>query len=127
MKIDEKCLQSVMEAIEEGANIFEPFQLCANDALPKGLKKYSWEQIVYHVRHCDGLNYLIGCSVLGNGAMIIVEDLSPKGHAHLKEIRSKGIIPTVASAWEDRKKDNIWALICAIGKGIISLIKKVSA
>ena len=127
MKLNDDCLVAVLEAVEESCTYYEPFRYNFSEPLHDKLKAYTHDQILYHIHYCDEFGYLEGCSILGNGAMIIVTDLSKDGHAYLKEVRSKGIVPTIKSAWEEHKKDNIWTLICAAFKGIVELIKKVAA
>lgn len=123
MKIDDKCTRALLEAIEEATTYYDSFCYTPDGDAPKQLLKFSHDQIVYHIRYCNESGYLEGCCILGNGGMITVDDLSKAGHDYLIEARSKGLLPTIKSAWETNKSDGLWALICAIAKEIANLVR----
>lgn len=87
MKLDPKCTFAVLAAIEEAVSCQGSFVYIAGDRKPKELEPYSDEEIAYHVHQCDLSGYLIGCSITGNGGMVMVEDLDPKGHEALAASR----------------------------------------
>lgn len=123
MKLNDRCTRAVLEAIEETSTYYDSFCYTPDGAIPKSLQKYSHDQIIYHIHHCDQNGYLEGCSILGDGGMIRVDDLSKAGHEYLKAARNKGIVSTIRSTWEEKKADGIWALLCAIWKAISTAIK----
>lgn len=118
MKLEAKCIKAVLEAIESATSCYDSFSCSALGDVPEKLKGYSHDQIAYHIRYCDTVGYLQGCSILGNGAMIIVEDLTPAGHEYLKEVRSRHLVPTIKEILEEKRKDGIRALICAFCRAI---------
>lgn len=111
MKLEPGCIKSVLEAIESSTSCYESFIYDFDKRLPDKLKRYSHEQIVYHIQYCNDMEYLKGCSILGNGAMVIVEDLTPAGHNYLKNLRSRGFLSAIADVWEEKKREGISVLI----------------
>ena len=118
MKIDHDCLVSVLEAIEETSTYYDSFQYAPDEGTPQKLRQYTHDQIVYHVQYCERSGYLEGCSILGNGAMVTVNDLSNAGHAYLKELRSEAFLPSVKNILTEEGKKGIAETILAIVKAV---------
>ena len=118
MRLNHKCVIDILEAVEKKSTYYDSFQYNASEKTPIELRKYTHDQIVYHIQYCDTAGYMEECSILGNGAMIIIKDLTPEGHTYLQNVRSKELIPTVKAVWHEKKKEGIGALICTIGKAI---------
>lgn len=105
MKLDDRCTRAVLEAIEDASTYYDPFCYTPDGVVPRQLQKYSHDQIVYHIHYCDESGYLKGCSILGNGGMITVDDLSKPGHEYLKDIRSRtlmGVLKNSVSELRDK-------------------------
>lgn len=92
MKLNPECINDVLMTVEETVTYFEKFQYVVDGNVPKRLQKYSHDEIVYHIQHCKRSDYLEDCEILGNGAIIFVNDLSPSGHKHLADLRENTII-----------------------------------
>lgn len=115
MKLDEKCTIAVLTAIEDAVSCRGSFVYATGDPKPKELKPYSDDQIAYHIHQCDLSGYLIGCSITGNGAMVFVEDLDPKGHSILEASRGsslkKALKKILSEAGSDAGKRGIIGLL----------------
>lgn len=107
MKLDPKCTIAVLTAIEEAVSCRGSFVYTTGEPKPKGLEPYSDDQITYHIHQCDLSGYLIGCAITGNGAMVFVEDLDPKGHEKLAESRESKLLNIGKQAFEDSAKDKL--------------------
>lgn len=100
MKLNPDCVRDVLLSVEANTNYdkmweFNPYNIQVN-----ALKKYSGEEIVYHVSQCDKANLIDGCRILELGKYVIISDLSPQGHEFIanttpepvwSKIKSKGI------------------------------------
>lgn len=108
MKLNLDCIRDIMLCIEDNTDLR---QCCCfidtslNEAMefadeiehPKDyqlklLKKYSNNELIYHVHYCIKAD-LITVSDQSDVYMLIIEDLTPKGHDFLAHIRPK-------TAWE---------------------------
>lgn len=124
MKLNDACLVAVLEAVEESCTYYEPFRYNFSEPLHDKLKAYTHDQILYHIHYCDELGYLEGCSILGNGAMIAVTDLSKDGHAYLKDVRSRTWTGVLKSTVVDCRNKGLKALIQS---GITAFAKWLSS
>lgn len=115
MKLDEKCTIAVLTAIEEAVSCRGPFVYTTGEPKPKGLEPYSDDQIAYHIHQCDLSGYLIGCNITGNGGVVFVEDLDPKGHSVLEASRGssakKALKKILSEAGSDAGKRGVLGLL----------------
>ena len=123
MKIKEECIRDVLMSIEDTVTCYESFHYIAADPAPKRLEKYSHDEIVYHIRHCNQLGYLTGCSFLGNGAMIFVEDLSTGGHEYLRNVRSNSTWGQIKQVLVSHKNESIKQLAKMVVQTLWQCIK----
>ena len=97
MRLNMDLVRKILLVVEENTDFdsyyrYEPEQ---NNNL---LRKYSHEEIIYHLYQCD-LSGLIEAEIPDDGTYAVVKDLTPKGHEFLTNIR----------------QDNIWNTIKGIG------------
>lgn len=118
MKIDQRCLISVLEAVEETSTYYEPFRYTPAEEIPQKLREFTHDQIIYHIQYCKECDYFSGCSIFGNGAMVAIDDLSTVGHTYLKEVRSRSVMATIKNTFADEGKKGIGAAIHAILKAV---------
>ena len=122
MKLNSKCLVSVLEAVEEASSYYNSFQYLTSEPAAGKLRKYSHDEILYHVNYCHELGYLQNCSILGNGAMITVSDLTPAGHAYLKQHRSNSAGAMLKNAIKEEQKNGIRSAVKLFLKTLFQLI-----
>lgn len=111
MKLDDNCIYAVLEAVEAASTYYDSFCYTADGVTPKQLQKFNHDQIVYHIHHCDEAGYLDGCSILGNGGMITVNDLSKAGHEYLKEVRGHTLWGVIKSAITECRNKGLKATV----------------
>ena len=122
MKLDPQCTIAVLAAIEDAVSCSGSFVYASGDAKPKGLEQYSDAQIAYHVNQCDLSGYLIGCQITGNGGMVFVEDLHPRGHEALANSRKSNSRQAIKDIASEAGKAGIIELLKAlitIAKGFL--------
>jgi hypothetical protein len=98
MKLNPDCIRDILLTVEAESGYNKGFYFHPNTPESKKwedfdyLKKYQYEEVCYHLRQCDDTGYF-SCRGhkkaltfwLGNG--FVVDDLSPKGHEFLNNIR----------------------------------------
>ncbi len=85
MKLNPDCTRSILLYLEEQTMPDKPFAFYIG-TLKEALGEFSEDEIAYHVYQCDYSGLFIGFSKVHNGPWII-EDLSPKAHDFLANIR----------------------------------------
>ena len=102
MKLNPDCIRDILLTVEELTDFNHYLEYRINsDVFPK-LSKYTHEEIIYHIRQCDKSFLILKVNYYDAGDCITIQDLSPKGHEFLANIRS----------------DNIWNNTKAISKKI---------
>ncbi len=107
MKLNTDCVRAILLTVEKCTDFNTPFEYEKDDCDYPLLKKYSHNEIVYHIKQCELSNLILGVSYVDGGEYVMVSDLSPEGHQFIANIRN----------------DNIWKKIKskAINLGITSL------
>ena len=102
MKFDPDCVRDILIECENSSDGFQ--ELCIEESnIPCTLSKYSWDKLLYHLMQCKSADLFDEHShedVLG---AFIVNDLSPKGHELLQNIRSD-------STWKKLLKKGLTSL-----------------
>lgn len=88
MRLNLDCLRDLLLTVEETCDFRNIMRYSKSDNNFKRLKKYSHEEIIYHVNQCDLSGLLIGLSMPDSGDFFVLSDLSPKGHQFVANIRS---------------------------------------
>lgn len=97
MKLNVDLIRKILVVVEENTD-FTTYYKYEPDNVDKRLKKYTHDEIIYHLYQCD-LSGLIEAEIPDSGDFAMVSDLTPKGHEFLANIR----------------QDNIWNTIKSIG------------
>lgn len=102
MKFNPKCIKDILIECER---VIEPYvELYIEETdIPDSLSKYSWSELLYHLEQCKLSGLFTEKSYEDTTGAYCINDLSPKGHELLTQIR----------------KDKIWNKI--VKKGISSL------
>lgn len=105
MKLNPECVRDILLEIEKvslyGKMYFYDGENLSEDSY---LAKYDFDTVIYHIRQCSWIGYLVGVK-WGISDGVYIEDLSPEGHVFLANIRS----------------NNIWSKVKDIGKRIGSV------
>ncbi|MDQ8820630.1 DUF2513 domain-containing protein [Streptococcus ruminantium] len=103
MKLNPDCIRDILLDVENKSTFNNEVQYLGPDDF-QTLSKYSYDEIMYHVRQCAENGFFIGKVeyYMGGGCTII--DLSPSAHEFLANIRkdtnwnkTKSIAKTVGS------------------------------
>ena len=123
MKLNPNCVRDVLLAVEESCDFKKILCYDQNSPAPSQLKKYTHDEIIYHMMQCSLSNLIVGFSSGDNGELITINDLSPDGHKFLENIREDTIwtkTKTVAAKIGSKSLD---ALIQISSNVITELIK----
>lgn len=111
MKLNPDCIRDILLTIEEKSNTKKALKFTSSCNVDR-LAPYTIEEICYHFRQCDLKGFLYNASPRGNERGYYVEDLTPKGHEFLENIRedtnwkkTKEIASKVGSFSLDMLKD----------------------
>ena len=88
MRLDPDCVRDILLEIESKVTFDETYDYQTTQTTEGRLAAYSPEEIIYHIRQCD-LNGFLSCTnwvIIDDG--VSVQDLTPKGHEFLANIRS---------------------------------------
>ncbi|WP_338630447.1 DUF2513 domain-containing protein [Clostridium baratii] len=91
MKLNPDCIRDILLTVEESTDFIHPLTYKINNNSHEKLSPYSHAEIAYHIRQCNLSNLLHGVNILDAGDIIVIKDLSPKGHQFLADIRSDNI------------------------------------
>lgn len=89
MKLNPDCIRDILLVIEEKAE-YGTVVTFTNECMHNLDKKYSRQEILYHLRQCEWADLLkrINWDAIGDCA---IADLSPKGHEFLANIHKNDI------------------------------------
>lgn len=90
MKLNPDCIRDILLSVEETTTYSKIFEFDADNIKHQRLKNYDGEEILYHLRQCNADDFFLSCKFTVDG-MCIVNDLSPKAHKFLADIRSDSI------------------------------------
>lgn len=91
MKLNPDSIRDILLTVEELTDFNHYLEYRINsDVFPK-LSKYTHEEIIYHIRQCELSNLIYNVHYYDGGENIIIQDLSPKGHEFLSNVRSDSI------------------------------------
>ncbi|MEL3956893.1 DUF2513 domain-containing protein [Caldifermentibacillus hisashii] len=89
MRLNPDCIRDILLVVEETTS-YSNFMEFYPDNEIETLKPYSSEEILYHIKQCELSGLLTKVTwFMGDGCLI--QDLSPKGHEFLANIRSENI------------------------------------
>lgn len=91
MRLNSDCVRDILLMVEEKVDYHRIFELEFGDSLPTKLKKYSNEELLYHIRQCNLANLIIEPHFFDGGKYVTISDLSPDGHQFLANIRNDNI------------------------------------
>ncbi len=102
MRLNPDCIRDILLTVEEtttylkGMSYYnresELYNRYPNTGFEfKRLKKYSHDEIVYHVRQCKMAHLITGVIIADGGDGIKISDLTPNGHEFLANIRSDNL------------------------------------
>lgn len=88
MKLNPDCIRDILLAVEEETDGERIFHYDRQNQKHSQLAKYDHNEILYHMRQCSISDLIVGFKAFDSGAMVLISDLSPKGHEFLANIRS---------------------------------------
>lgn len=114
MKLNPDCIRDILLTVEEltDFNHYLEYRINANSF--DKLSSYTHEEIAYHIRQCELSNLIYNVHYYDGGENIIIQDLAPKGHEFLSNIRSDSI-------WSNTK-----AVASKIGEISLEALIKIS-
>ena len=104
MKLNSDCIRDILLSVEEDCDYDRVMDYDRDSDSNFRLKKYTHEEIIYHIRQCEYSNLIVNATYYDGGKHIIIDDLSPDGHQFLANIR----------------EDTVW-------NGVKSIAKKVGS
>lgn len=91
MKLNPDCVRDILKAVEAVTDYDHTFWYDRNDQCVDGLKSYSHEEILYHVRQCYSAGLIESWQPYEAGDSFQISDLSPAGHEFLANIRNDSV------------------------------------
>lgn len=113
MRLNLDCVRDVLLCVEENTGLYKSCYFV--ESVPPGCeeffdidihipsyqvdlgKKYSNEELIYHVNYCIKSDFVSDSGYITNG-MIQIEDLTPAGHEFIANIRNDSVWNKVKSA-----------------------------
>lgn len=123
MKLNPDCVRDILFAVEETVDYYTMFEYVAVDGVHEKLKKYSHDEVVYHIHQCNLSGLLHGCDINISGAYVRIEDLSPAGHEFLSNTRKNAVWEKVKKVGDEIGSDSLRSLAAIAGQMIRQLIK----
>ena len=90
MKLNPNCVRDILIQLENDLDFPNSIQYRITDE-NRILPQYDWYEIVYHIRQCDLYGFITGVHFYGNYDSFTVNDILPKGHEFLANIRQDKI------------------------------------
>jgi hypothetical protein len=90
MKLNPDCIRDILLTVEETTTYSKLFEFDEDDIKQERLKTYNGEEILYHLRQCKADDFFLDCKFTLDG-ICLINDLSPKAHRFLADIRSDTI------------------------------------
>ena len=88
MRLNPECIRDLLLTVEDTTTISNAMEYYIDqDNFPR-LANYSHEEILYHIRQCKMAELITNAHFYDGGDLVIIPDLSPKGHEFLENIRS---------------------------------------
>lgn len=91
MKLNPDCVRDILLEVEESTDYHSDFDYNLKEPCPSRLRKYSHEEILYHVNQCQLSDLILGVHHYDGGNHITIADLSPDGHKFLEHVRQDNI------------------------------------
>lgn len=90
MKLNPDCIRSILLSVEDTTTFTYSFEYEIGKTYPL-LSTYSHEEILYHIKQASLNGMFTNVSYYDNGDYVYINDLSPKAHEFLANIRSNDI------------------------------------
>lgn len=94
VKLNVDCIRDILLTVEENTDFSDNFHYSVDEhpnSMYQYLSKYTYDEIIYHVSQCEKSDLISDVSYSDDGEIFTVQDLSPKGHEFLANIRAKTI------------------------------------
>lgn len=101
MKRNMDLVRDILLCVEETTTPCVKWEYRYGDRVPERLRKYTQEEVEYHVDLCAESGLLRGAAVYNGGLWIDVKDLTSSGHDFLANIR----------------KDSVWKKVKDVAEG----------
>lgn len=90
MQLNPDCVRDLLLEVERTSSYTTGLYL-DTDVENDLFKKYSWSEIIYHIKQCNMANLITSALVFETDGYANVDDLTPDGHKFLSNIRSDDI------------------------------------
>lgn len=121
MRLNIDLIRDILLTVEENTDFDSYYEYTTNQQ-DKRLKKYSHEEIIYHLNQCN-LAELIIADIDDSGSIATVSDLTPKGHEFLANIRENKIWRGIKNIAKEVGSTSLSAIIQISSNVITELIK----
>ena len=91
MRLNSDCVRDILLTVEDVVDFDNGLTYEKNSHSFERLLPYPHDELIYHIHQCKLANLIIGVSYYDGGDYLIIQDLSPKGHEFLENIRSENI------------------------------------
>lgn len=123
MRLNPDLIRDILFSIEDVTDAHTCFEYNKNSPVPKKLKKYTHDEIHYHLQQCAMAGLIVGFRPCDSGDFIIVGDLSPDGHKFLANVRQENIWNSTKEIAAKVGSKSLDTLIQISSNVIIELIK----
>lgn len=137
MKLNLDCVRDILLCVEENSTLYQPCVFIESSPLALAEfrnsdatvptyqtalgKKYSNEELIYHVKYCSTANLITEIRCLDND-MLCVDDLTPQGHEFIANIRSDTVWNKTKSAAIKLGVSSIPAILDIASKIVTTLV-----
>lgn len=97
MKLNPDLVRDLLLTVEDICDFNHCMEYSKTSTSFERLNKYSHDEIVYHVKQCSQNNLIDGVTYYNNGEYFRINDLTPKGHTFIANIKDDNIWSTVKS------------------------------
>ena len=114
MKLNPDCIRDILLSVEDVTDSEVSFEYDRYEDVPERLKRYSHNEVVYHINQCDFAGLIVGLLSTDCNSYVRIRDLSPAGHEFLANIRQDSI-------WNKSKE-----ISAKIGSGSLSTLMQIA-
>ncbi len=88
MRLNPDCIRDILLTVEETTAYNKFMRYYVGESKFERFNNYTHDEIIYHVKQCKMAHLIINVTFTDNGGYFSIEDLTPKGHEFLENIRS---------------------------------------
>lgn len=123
MRLNSDCIRDILLTAEEECDSEHRMQYVKDEIVPERLKKYSHNELLYHIRQCEYSKLIFKPLYYDCDTNIKIPDLTPEGHQFIANIREDKVWNGVKSIAQQVGSHSLNALTQISSNVIAQLIK----